>query len=100
MDFCERLNDVMTRRGFTQRELAHLCDVDETSMSRYVNGSRRPCMQVLVRLAKELNVSVEYLTGNEGETSYAEIRNLLSSNICSFTDEQRLELMEIIAKKG
>ena len=57
-------------------------------------------MQVLVRLAKELNVSVEYLTGNEGETSYAEIRNLLSSNICSFTDEQRLELMEIIAKKG
>ena len=76
-----------------------MCGVDETSMSRYVNGSRKPCMDVLVRIAGALNVSVEYLTGSEEEISFKEIKCLLNSNLSKLTDEQRLELMEMIAKK-
>ncbi|MBQ6035747.1 MAG: helix-turn-helix transcriptional regulator [Lachnospiraceae bacterium] len=99
MDFSKRLSCILAERGLTQRELANMCGVDEASMSRYVNGSRKPCMDVLVRIAGELNVSVEYLTGKEEETSFKEIKHLLCSNLCRFTDEQRLELMEMIAKK-
>ena len=63
MDFNNRLSCILSERGLTQRELANMCGVDETSMSRYVNGSRKPCMDVLVRIAGALNVSVEYLNG-------------------------------------
>ena len=99
MNFSERLSCLLSQRGLTQRELAGMCGVDEASMSRYVNGSRKPCMDVLVRIANELNVSVEYLTGNEEEISFKEIKHLLCSNLPHLTDEQRLELMEMIAKK-
>lgn len=99
MNFNERLSCLLAERGLTQRELAGMCGVDETSMSRYVNGSRKPCMDVLVRIAANLSVSVEYLTGNEEEISFQEIKHLLCSNLAHFTDEQRLELMEMIAKK-
>ena len=99
MNFNNRLSCILSERGLTQRELANMCGVDETSMSRYVNGSRKPCMDVLVRIAGALNVSVEYLTGCEEEISFKEIKCLLSSNLSKLTDEQRLELMEIIAKK-
>ena len=99
MDFGERLACILSQQGMTQRELANLSEVDETSLSRYINGTRRPCMDVLVRIARTLNVSVEYLTGNEEETSFREIKNLICSNLCHFTDAQRLELMEMIARK-
>ena len=99
MNFNERLSSILAEQGLTQRELAGMCGVDETSMSRYVNGSRKPCMDVLVRIAEKLNVSVEYLTGNEEEISFKEIKHLLCSNLSHLTDEQRLELMEMITKK-
>lgn len=99
MNFHERLSCILSERGLTQRELAGMCGVDETSMSRYVNGSRKPCMDVLVRIAEELNVSVEYLTGNDTDCSFKELRHLLCASLPSLSDEQRLELMEMIAKK-
>ncbi len=99
MDFSERLACILSERKLSQRELAHMCGVDEASMSRYVNGSRKPCMDVLVRIAGELGVSVEYLTGNEKELPFREIKHLLCANLAHLTDEQRLELMEMIAKK-
>ena len=99
VEFSSKLSCILAERGLTQRELAGMCGVDETSMSRYVNGSRKPCMEVLVRIADALNVSVEYLTGNEKEVSFKEIKCLLSSHLPDLTDAQRLELMEIIAKK-
>ena len=98
MTFGERLSCIVARQGLTQRELAHMSNIDECSLSRYIKGTRKPCMDVLVRIARALNVSVEYLTGNEEETSFNDIRNLVCSNVCNFSDEQRLELMEIIAK--
>ncbi|MBQ4307868.1 MAG: helix-turn-helix transcriptional regulator [Lachnospiraceae bacterium] len=99
MELGERLSCILSQQGMTQRELANMSGVDETSLSRYVNGTRKPCMDVLVRLSRALNVSVEYLTGNEEETSFREIKNLVCSNLCHFTDAQRLELMEMIARK-
>ena len=99
MDFGKRLSCILAQRGLSQREFARMTDVDETSLSRYVNGTRKPCMDVLVRMGRALNVSVEYLTGCEEEISFKEIKCLLSSNLSKLTDEQRLELMEIIAKK-
>ena len=100
MNFNERLSCLLAERALTQRELAGMCGVDEASMSRYVNGSRKPCMDVLVRMGRALNVSVEYLTGNEEEATFQEIKNLICCNLCRMTDAQRLELMEMIAKKG
>ena len=99
MEFGKRLSCILAQRGLSQREFARMTEVDETSLSRYVNGTRKPCMDVLVRIAANLNVSVEYLTGSEEEISFTEIKHLLCSNLSHLTDEQRLELMEMIAKK-
>ena len=100
MEFGKRLSCILAQRGLSQREFARMTEVDETSLSRYVNGTRKPCMDVLVCMGRALNVSVEYLTGNEEEATFQEIKNLICCNLCRMTDAQRLELMEMIAKKG
>ncbi len=63
MEFGERLLLVLKEREITQRELAEKININETALSRYVNGSRKPRMDILVNIARALNVSVEYLTG-------------------------------------
>ena len=100
MEFGERLLLVLKERAITQRELAEKININETALSRYVNGSRKPRMDILVNIARALNVSVEYLTGKEeGEIEFQEVKNVLCRNLSTMSPEQRLELMEILARK-
>lgn len=100
MEFGERLLLVLKEREITQRELAEKININETALSRYVNGSRKPRMDILVNIARALNVSVEYLTGKEeGEIEFQEVKNVLCRNLSTMSPEQRLELMEILARK-
>lgn len=100
MEFGERLLLVLKEQEMTQRELAEKINLNETALSRYVNGSRKPRMDILVNIARALNVSVEYLTGKEErEIQYQEVKNVLCRNLAKMSSEQRLELMEILARK-
>ncbi len=99
-NFAEKLSCVLSQRGMTQRELANLAGVDECSMSRYVNGTRKPCMDVLVRMARTLGVSVEYLTGNDEKIPVREIMNLVCDNVDRMSDAQKLELIGILAAQS
>ena len=100
MEFSERLLLVLKEKEVTQRDLAEKININETALSRYVNGTRKPRMDILVNIARALNVSVEYLTGKEeGEIEFQEIKNVLCRNLSTMSPEQRLELMEILARK-
>lgn len=100
MEFGGRLMLVLKEKEITQRELAEKIKINETALSRYVNGSRKPRMDILVNIARALNVSVEYLTGEEEkEIEFQEIKNVLCRNLSTMSPDQRLELMEILARK-
>lgn len=99
VEFNERLLLAMRESRITQRELAKKINLNETAVSRYVNGSRKPRMDILVNIARALNVSVEYLTGKEeGEIEFQELKNVLCRILYSMSPEQRLELMQILAR--
>lgn len=100
MEFGERLLLVLKEKEITQRELAEKININETALSRYVNCARKPRMDILVNIARALNVSVEYLTGKEeGEIEFQEVKNVLCRNLSTMSPAQRLELMEILARK-
>lgn len=101
MEFKERLNQLMEDKNITQKELAKRINIDETAMSRYVNGTRTPRIDILTNIAKEFDVSIEYLIGEEEKDyKYGEIKNVICRNVHEMTDSQRLELMEILLRKS
>lgn len=101
MEFKERLNQLMEDKNITQKELAKRINIDETAMSRYVNGSRTPRIDILANIAKEFDVSIEYLIGEDDrDYKYGEIKNVICRNVHEMTDSQRLELMEILSRKS
>ena len=61
MEFEKRLREARMKRGLTQQTLAEAVDIALRTYQCYEQGTRRPSYEVLVALADELMVSVDYL---------------------------------------
>ena len=61
--FAERLRLVREIRGLTQSQLSEKTKIPSTSISHLESNSSKPSFDNLRRLAKELEVSTDYLMG-------------------------------------
>jgi transcriptional regulator with XRE-family HTH domain len=59
----DRLRQLREQRGLSQREFADVVDMGYVMIHRYEHGLTDPTASTLIRLAKELRVSVDYLVG-------------------------------------
>ena len=84
--FGDRLLDAMHMRDMTAADLSRKANVSEANISRYLSGVSEPTMKNLLILAQALNVSSDWLSGNEndkivvqvGEQDLLRIYNALS----------------------
>ena len=73
--FWERIELLLKKQGFSQKELGEAVSVSGASITGWKNGSI-PRADIALKIANYLNVSVEWLiTGEEGEIPH-EILNL------------------------
>jgi len=63
MGFGTRLLEVRKNRGFSQAELAELLNTKPPVIGRYEREEATPSIEVGLKLAKILGVSLDYLTG-------------------------------------
>ena len=63
MNIGPRLLTLLEKKGMTQRELANVIGVTETSISRYISGQRVPKSNIVVYMADALNTTTDYLLG-------------------------------------
>lgn len=59
----DRLAQVREKRGLTQAELAESLGLGTQQIYRYENGKTEPDGEIVAKIAKELNVSTDYLLG-------------------------------------
>ena len=53
------------RKEFTQKGLAEELGIDKNMIYKYEAGKAKPSIKVLLQLSKVLEVSTDYLLGNE-----------------------------------
>ena len=63
MRFGKRLSDLLQERNLSPKELAARAKTTETTISRYLHLSRAPQADIIVSIAKALNVTTDYLLG-------------------------------------
>lgn len=51
----------MWRSGIRQNRLARMLNLDETILSRIVNGFRKPCPEIKAKIAEALNTDQDWL---------------------------------------
>ena len=62
-----KIKEIRTENGMSQKELAQLLGVSQTNIYNYEVGRTEPSIEILIKLAKALNVSIDYLVGNSDE---------------------------------
>lgn len=100
MNFSLRLMEAMAKKSLKQKELSELSNVPQGAISNYCNDKGLPSVEGLYRLAKSLDVSMEWLLGIDDAPLYEHHANQNSDNIYwkerAKTAEQKLDAL----KKG
>ncbi|HNT18700.1 MAG TPA: helix-turn-helix domain-containing protein [Acidobacteriota bacterium] len=66
MAFCDNLSAALKLRKMTRKEASRRCGISYSAMRRYFDGDRFPGGDVLERLGRVLDVSVDWLLTGEG----------------------------------
>lgn len=67
MSFGAKLKQLRQEQGWSQDDLAEQAQIDGRQISRYENDRVVPSVDVVVKLAKAFNVSLDYLLLEEAE---------------------------------
>lgn len=63
--FGERLKELRKEKRLTQKQLAQILFIDDTSISKYENGKNGPENVILNQIADYFEVSTDYLLGRD-----------------------------------
>lgn len=85
----ETLKALLKAKKMSQRELGKRIGCSESTISQYVNGKRSPDYETLLKIAEELETTVDYLLrGNAKPATDGDGRDLVNG------DEELTELLE------
>lgn len=90
----ENIRAALLAKGINQNQLAEAASVSNVTISRYMSGNRTPGTEELFRMARVLDVSMEYLlTGQQSPETEWQKRALAAEKKLS-------EMKSIVAKLG
>lgn len=94
--FIDRLEKVLEKKGITKAELAEKTGIRRPTLSEWKKNGAIPAGDVCVRIARYLDVDVEWLiTGKEREEAQQapQARNELLEDFASLTREQQEHIL-------
>ena len=86
--FKDRLRFLRENKKITQKELAKLINVAESTVSMYERGEREPSFEIAVRLANLFNVSIDYLLGRTDDPTPPQQPSTSRTNIPSWATKK------------
>ncbi|WP_281180435.1 helix-turn-helix domain-containing protein [Paenibacillus tianmuensis] len=78
--FAKNLRKARTRKDLTQIQLAERLHVNNATISKWESSNYEPNLEQLVSISKELNVSIDWLLGNEDKFDQAIDEYILSDD--------------------
>lgn len=76
------LAELRKNSGFTQKELAKIFNISESSLAYYEQGLTLPSADMLVKFADYFHVPVDYLLGRcQNKIEYRKLNEKLASNM-------------------
>ena len=98
MDWREKVTQIMNERNITQKQLAQMSGITESSISRYLHSSQRPRMDIVVNIAKALGVETNYFLDEDekSESAYNSIATAIARKGGDLSPEEKNKLIALI----
>lgn len=65
--FSNRLAELRHEKGLSQKEIAKLLYIPQTTYSHYEVGNREPSIETIIKLCDLFDVSADYLLGRKDD---------------------------------
>ena len=96
--FKDKVKNLMNSKGISQRDLANAIQINESAMSRYISGERTPRIDILTKIARYFDVTIEELIDEKNETTnFMELRGLVARSASSLSNDEIKELLNILS---
>ena len=82
-----RLKELRLEKGLNQKELAEIIDTTQRNVSNWENGNSEPDIQMMLKMAKFFEVSVDYLLGNTENLVKIDNANSLNDELFSIVSK-------------
>ena len=102
-EFSKILKQLRVRNGLSQKQLAAVLNVTPSVVSQYENGTTMPGYDVMLRIAEQFHVSVDYLLGRDpvrletenwlSEAFYGDITNRMLLTKCNSLAARQRKLL-------
>lgn len=97
MTFGEKLKEIRKDIGITQKELANKIGVKRTTVAGYETKGKEPSYQTLIKIARALDCSLDYLLGyveeNEEKIKSKNINSDLENFYNRLSERKDLQLL-------
>ena len=102
MDWNEKVKKMMLDRDMSQKELSEKSGITRASICRYLQGKRRPRIDVVVNFAKAFGVEPEELLddGEEEINHFEAIKCSIARNGGELTENEKQILIKILMDGG
>ena len=102
MEMKSRIKMLMEEKNMNQKQLAKAAGITEASMSKYLSGERTPRIDIIVNIARALEVTVDDLIGNdvdENVMNLARFKLVLARGMGHMSEEDKKELIKFLLEK-
>ena len=98
MAWSDKVLALMNERDITQKQLSRLSGINESSISRYLHSGQKPRMDVVVNIAKALQVDTDYLIDDDEsiESAFTTISTAIARKVGELTAEEKNQLIALL----
>lgn len=100
--FGSKLKSLRESHNLSQKELANILNIANSTLSQYESGKRVPSDEIKLQIAQYFGVSTDYLLGNEQYKSKVELTKKDEKDIAKRIEEitQDLENAQVLMLHG
>lgn len=100
-DIGDKIASIIKEHNLTQKEFAKKIDITESALTRYIKNERTPRIDVLNKISKEFNISLDDLMRKETKKDdYFDLKALLCRNAKNLSDAEKIELINILSNNN
>lgn len=95
----QKVKEILKKDNMSQKDLCNLTGISESAMSKYLSSCSIPRTEILLKFAKALNVSIDYLLdreSNDQDTFTTCKTALLARSGKKLSESEKRELVNLI----
>lgn len=92
-----KIKFLMQQKNLTQKQIADMCDLTESAVSKYINDERKPRVDILLKMSEKLGVGIDYFM-EEKITEFVKLKDMVARNANTLSPKEKLELMNLLSQ--